>query len=177
MSGAPSQRVRNVICQLVLVRISHYQADAGQRRNLFRRPLRVTAGDQDSRTGVFPMNAADGSTCVLISRRGDGAGIQDDDFSLDGSAGALQSAGQQLALNGGAIGLGRAASEVLHMIRRHESIILGWLFEAGGASEPAGSRRWAHKKNHNSILCNLAAGIRITPAAYRDEDFPLEFSQ
>ena len=70
------------------------------------------------------MNAADGGTRVLIGRRGDGAGVQDDDFGFCGGGGALQPAVEQLALDGGAIGLGRAASEVLDMISRHKAIIL-----------------------------------------------------
>ena len=73
------------------------------------------------------MDAADGGARVLIGRCGDGAGIQDDDFGLDGGGGALQPATEQLALDGGAIGLGRAASEVLDMISRHQGIILGGL--------------------------------------------------
>src|ERR1022692_1640751 len=73
------------------------------------------------------MNAADGCTRILVGRGGDGAGVQDDDFRLDGRGGALQSAGEQLALDSGAIGLGRAASEVLDMIGRHQAIILGVL--------------------------------------------------
>ena len=129
MGRAPSER-RNIIGQLVFVRISNHQTDAGQRRDFFRRALRVAAGDQDLRLGVLPMDAADGGTRVLIGRCGDGAGIQDDDFGLGGSAGALQSPRQQLALDGGAIGLGRAASEVLDVISCHQTIIIGSLFGA-----------------------------------------------
>src|ERR1035441_3899421 len=97
------------------MRVSDDQTDTGQRRNLLGCALSVAAGDQDSGGGIFAMNAADGSPRILIGRCGDGAGIQDNDFGLDGGRGALQSAGQQLALDGGAIGLGRAASEVIPM--------------------------------------------------------------
>ena len=111
------------------------------------------------------MNAAYGSTRVLIGRRGDGAGIQDDDFGFDGSAGALQSTAKQLALDSGAIGLGRAASEVLNMISRHQGIILGWFLEAGSASDLVAS--WGMERATEIIHSNQAAGICITPAAHR----------
>ena len=97
------------------------------------------------------MNAADGCTRILIGRCGDGAGIQDDDFRLDGRGGAFQSAGEQLALDSGAIGLGRAASEVLDMIGRHQAIILGvlcgWRW-SGVAATGEGGEWW--KPSHNT---------------------------
>ncbi len=70
------------------------------------------------------MNAADGGTRVLIGGGGDRAGVQDNDFGVHGSGGALHPAVEQLTLDGCAISLGRAASKVLHMISRHEAIIL-----------------------------------------------------
>ncbi len=62
------------------------------------------------------MNAANGGAGVLIGGRGNGASVEDDDFGLAGGASALQAAIEQLALNRCAVGLGGAASEVLHMI-------------------------------------------------------------
>ena len=128
-SVARSRR-RSVVGELVLVGISDHQADARQRRQFLGSALRVAAGHQDSRFGIFAMNAADGGTRVLIGGGGYGAGVQDNDFGFDGSGGALHAAIEQLALDGCAIRLGRAASEVLHMISRHEVIILStnaWL--------------------------------------------------
>jgi hypothetical protein len=109
------------------VGVSDDQADTRQRRKLLRRALSVASGNQDSGGWIFAMNAADGSTRILIGRCGDGAGIQDDDFSFYGGGGTSQPTAQQLALDGGAIGLGRATSEGLNMICRHQAIILGVL--------------------------------------------------
>ena len=70
------------------------------------------------------MNAANRGARVLVCRGGNGAGIQDDNFGRAGIAGAFQAAIEQLPLDGSAIGLRRAAPEVLHVIRRHRLIIL-----------------------------------------------------
>jgi len=87
--------------------------------------LRVAARHQDLGAGIFALDAANGGAGILIGGSGNGAGVQDDDFGLVRSARALEAAIEQLTLNGRAVGLGRAAPEVLHMIRRHRLIILG----------------------------------------------------
>ena len=86
--------------------------------------LRVAAGHQNLGRGILAMDAANGGAGVLIGSSGDRAGIQHDDFGLVGIAGALESALEQLTLNGCAVSLGRAAAEVLYMIGRHRLIIL-----------------------------------------------------
>ena len=100
------------------------------------------------------MNAANGGARVLIGGGGDGTGIQDNDFGFDGSAGALHAAIEQLALDGRAVGLGRAASEVLHMISRHEVIIRG-------RSERNGKRPLQLREYnlHHSTRC--ASGLEL----------------
>jgi len=65
------------------------------------------------------MNTADGGAGVLIGGSSDRAGIQHDHFGLIRIAGARKAAPEQLTLDGRAVRLGRAASEVLHVIRRH----------------------------------------------------------
>jgi hypothetical protein len=70
------------------------------------------------------VNAANGGARVLIGRGGYCASVENDDFGFGGTTGARQAAIEQLALNGRAISLGRAASEVLHMVGRHRMIIL-----------------------------------------------------
>ncbi len=109
----------------MFVRVPDDQADARQRRQLFRGALGVATGDQNSGVGIFAMKAADGCARVLIGRRSDGAGIQDDDFRFYGDGGTLQATAEQLAFDGSAIGLGRATPKVLDMISRHGAIILG----------------------------------------------------
>ena len=70
------------------------------------------------------MDAAYGGTGILIGGRGNGAGVKNNDLSLCGGVGPRESVIQQLAFDGCSIGLGRAASEILHMIGRHSLIIL-----------------------------------------------------
>ena len=41
-----------------LMAVADHGVDAGQRGELVRRPLRIAAGDQDARGGVFPPHAA-----------------------------------------------------------------------------------------------------------------------
>ena len=53
-SSVAARQRDSVICQLVLMRIPHDQADAGQRRQFFRRALGVAAGDQNSARRGFP---------------------------------------------------------------------------------------------------------------------------
>ena len=69
------------------------------------------------------MDAADGRTRVVIGRGGDGTGVQHHDLGLGGGGGARQSLIGQLAFNGGAVGLGGAASEVFYKETAHGSII------------------------------------------------------
>ena len=73
--------------------------------------------------GIFAVNAADGRARVLVGRRGHSARVQDDHFGFAGTVGALQSMLQQLPFDGRTVGLGRTASEVLHVIRCHNAII------------------------------------------------------
>ena len=68
--------------QLVLVRIADHQADARQRRDLFRRPLRVTARDYNLCTRILPQHPADGRARILIRPGCNGAGVHYHDGSL-----------------------------------------------------------------------------------------------
>jgi hypothetical protein len=45
---------------------------------------RVAPGDHDSNIGVAASNSPDGLPCALIGRRGDGAGIHDDEIGFIG---------------------------------------------------------------------------------------------
>ncbi len=122
-SAATYQR-RGVFAEPVLVRITHDEAHAGQRGQFFRSALRIATRDQDFRPGILAMNAADGGASILIGGGRDATCVKDDDFGLHHSTGALQAAVEQLALDSRAVGLGRAAPEILHMIGRHKTIIL-----------------------------------------------------
>jgi len=103
----------------MLVRVSDYQAHTRNCRQFSRRALRVAARYQYLRPRIFAVNTADRGPRVLIGRSGYRAGVEDDDFGFARAIGAQQSALEQLALDGRAVGLGRAASEILYMVRRH----------------------------------------------------------
>jgi hypothetical protein len=70
------------------------------------------------------MDAANGGAGVLIGSRGDCACVQHDHFGFISGGSALKAMIEQLPLDSGAVGLGSAASEILHMVRRHVAIIL-----------------------------------------------------
>ena len=59
----------------------------------------------------------------MICRRGYGAGIEHDDVGVVLLNGALEAPFQQLALDGGAVGLGGATAEVFHVVAGHGCII------------------------------------------------------
>ncbi len=105
------------------MRIADDEADARQRRDFLGSALRITAGNQDLRIGIFAMNAPDGGPGILIGRCRYGASVENDDLGFVGGAGATQSALKQLPLDGGAVRLGGPASEILNVIGRHQLII------------------------------------------------------
>ena len=73
---------RNKIGDLRFMRIADHPLDAGQRRQFFRRALRVAAGDQDAGVAVLAVDAPDGLPHVVIGRGGDGAGVEDHQVGL-----------------------------------------------------------------------------------------------
>ena len=103
----------------MLVGIADYLADSGQGGDLFRGALRVTSGHHNLGIGVVAMDAADRGTCVLVGRGGHGAGIENYNLGVIGRCGAVESLLLELALDGGAVGLGSPASEVLDVETRH----------------------------------------------------------
>jgi hypothetical protein len=78
------------------------------------------------------MDAADGGAGVMIGRGGDGASVEHHQFRLGGCQGARQALFQEIALHGGAIGLGGSASEVFYKEGAHwgyynkHSLRSGW---------------------------------------------------
>jgi hypothetical protein len=83
--------------------------------------LRVAAGDHDLRLRIFAMNAADGGAGVLVSGGRYGAGVENDEAGCRGLVGAFQAPFEQLAFNGGTVGLGGPAAEISHIESRHVS--------------------------------------------------------
>jgi hypothetical protein len=117
-------RRRNIVRQFVFMRISDDQADAWERRNFLRRSLGVAAGYEYLRIRIVAVYAANGGASVLIRRRCNRASVENHDLRATRGAGTLETAIEQLPLDGSAVGLGGPASEVLNMVGRHGLIIL-----------------------------------------------------
>lgn len=107
----------------MLVRVADYQTYARKGGDFFGSALCVAAGDHDPGLGIFPMNAANGGAGVLVGGGGYGAGVEDSDSGIGRLVGALQSALLKLTLDGRAVRLGGAASEILHVESSHASIL------------------------------------------------------
>jgi hypothetical protein len=73
------------------------------------------------------MRAADGVANVLIGRSSDRAGVEDYQIGLAALSGGFQPGGGEKRFQGCAIGLGRAATEVLNEEFPHVSSIIGAL--------------------------------------------------
>ena len=61
--------------------ISQNQMNSGKRCDSFGIALSITSGYQNTRGRIFPMDAANGLTYLLIGAVRDGAGIDYDDIS------------------------------------------------------------------------------------------------
>jgi hypothetical protein len=69
------------------------------------------------------MGAADGGAGIMIGGSGDGAGIQDDNSGGGWIGGALKAALLELTLDGSAVGLGGAATEIFDVKAEHGTIL------------------------------------------------------
>ena len=65
------------------------------------------------------MKLSNGVAGLGVGRSGDGAGVDDDDVGSGGGGGSRAAAVKQLALQGGAIGLSGAATELFEEEARH----------------------------------------------------------
>lgn len=104
----------------MFVGIADNASNPRKRCNLLARALGVATRDNNLAAWVFPTDAADRGPCILISRSGDGARIQDHDFRSGRRGGSYQTAFLELALNRSAVGLRGAAAKILYVeTRRH----------------------------------------------------------
>ena len=87
--------------------------NAGESGNFFGRALSIAARDKNASGGIGSVDFADGVASLSVSGGGDGAGVQNDDVGCGriGSENAALFA--ELPLNGRAVGLSGAASELL----------------------------------------------------------------
>ena len=97
--------------------------DAGLCGKFFRRALGVTAGDDDAGGGVVSMKFSDGGAGLGVGSRSDGTGVEDDDIGGFGGIGQGAATFEQLALDGGAVGLGGAAAQLFDVEGGHERIV------------------------------------------------------
>ncbi len=93
--------------------------DAGESGKFFRSTLGVAACDNEADGGVGGVELSNGFAGLSIGGGSDGAGVEDDDIGGCGRGGGGAAAIQQLALEGGAIGLGGAAAELFDKESRH----------------------------------------------------------
>jgi len=114
------------------VGVSHDLRDTGKSGDLTRRPLGVTPGDDDASIGIFAMHAADSSTCVLVRRCGDRAGVQDDNPGFVGPGSSFQATLIELTLDRGTVSLGGPASKIVYVVRCHRTIVAALLTEVVG---------------------------------------------
>jgi hypothetical protein len=94
------------------VGIAYDPGDTGKRGQLFGSTLGVAAGDDDADGRVGGVKLSDGVAGLGVGGSGDGAGVDDDDVGSSGRGGSGATAVEQLALEGGAIGLRGAATEL-----------------------------------------------------------------
>ena len=89
--------------------ISYHVRHARQRRNFFRRALRVTSGHNNLRGRIGSVDFADGIAGLGVRSSSHGASVQHDKIRGGGIGRSHITLVSQLALDGGTIGLGRAA--------------------------------------------------------------------
>ncbi len=100
--------------------IADYPANTGDIRQFLGSALGVAPGDNDLTIGILAVDSTDGIANVLIRRRGYGARIEHDDLGFLGLFGTGQPTLNELALNGSAICLSGAASEIFHVEAGHD---------------------------------------------------------
>jgi hypothetical protein len=88
----------NELGNVVLMRITHHPAHAGQGSYFFRGSLRVAAGHQDLASRVVAIDPPNGGARVLISSGGNGARVQHHNLRCARRSGLLQTLDAQLLL-------------------------------------------------------------------------------
>src|SRR5271157_2512836 len=135
---------------LRLVGIPDNKRDSRENRKLFGGALRVAAGDDDARGGIGGVKFADGLARLGVRGSGDGTGVQNDDVGPVSVAGEMAALFAQLALDGGAIGLRRAAAKLFDVKRGHdretgEFYLTTERSPGEGRPAPRGGNRWARE--------------------------------
>ena len=95
------------------MRVADDPLDTGHDSEFIRSTLGVATGDQDAGGGVFPVDSSNCGTGIAVGFGGYRAGVQDDDVGCGAFRGGGEAAGSEERVEGGAVGLGGAAAEVL----------------------------------------------------------------
>ncbi len=99
--------------------VADHGVDAGQRGELVRRPLRIAAGDQDARGGVFPPHAAQEGAGGAVRLGGHAAGIGNDYVGLGRAQSRAEAAMPQFGAYHLAVRPAGPAPEVLNVVFCH----------------------------------------------------------
>jgi hypothetical protein len=120
--GSRHHILQGDFCELMFVGVADYGANTWQGGDFGWGALGVASGDDDFGQRILALDAADGGAGILIGGVCDSAGIQDYEVGFVGCC-AGEAAGFELAFEGGAVGLGGAASEILDVVGGHGTIV------------------------------------------------------
>src|SRR5882724_7814540 len=110
-----SDEIRN----LRFVGIANDEGDARKGGDFFGGALGVAACDENFGGGILCVDFADGVAGLCVCGGGDGAGVDDDEFGVLRRRCSGAAPVEELALDGGAVGLCGAAAELFDVERRH----------------------------------------------------------
>src|SRR4029077_3261187 len=104
--------------------------DSGECGQLFGGALGVTAGDDQADGGVGGVKLSNGVAGLSVGGGRDGGGVNDNNVGDGGSRGGGTATVEQLALEGRAIGLGGAATELFDEEGWHRNpAVTKWVFQ------------------------------------------------
>ncbi len=118
-SGRGGRERIDELGDLGLVGIADDPGDAGECGQFFGGTLGVAAGDDNADGGIGGVMLSNGVAGLGVGGGRDGAGVDDDDVGGCRGEGGDTTAVEQLALEGRAIGLRGAATELLDEEARH----------------------------------------------------------
>jgi len=101
------------------VGIAYYVGDAGEGCQVFRGALGIAASDNDGGGGFGGVNFADGLAGLGVGGCGDRTGVENDHIGIKGGGGGATPTVEELALDGGTVGLGGAAAELFDVEGGH----------------------------------------------------------
>jgi hypothetical protein len=94
------------------MRVPDYLRNVRQSRDLLRRPLCITSGNNDFAPRIVPLNTPNGGTGIALCSGSNRAGVEYYPFGAGRAFRLIQSPLLKLALDGGAVGLSGSATEI-----------------------------------------------------------------